>query len=118
MTRTLLPFGRVQTSSAAEGLQVAIMAPGANLVLVARESVIIGDKRARYLDLLSRVRASMSKVAEAVDALSASNERSDRTISAFVTACTAVVTEIDSSSRRRAARRSSLKFAPCGAARR
>lgn len=87
MTRTLLPYGRVQTSSAAEGLQLAILAPGANPVLVARESVIIGDKRSRYLDLLSRVRASMSKVAEAVDALGASNERSDAAISAFVTAC-------------------------------
>ncbi|MBK9365667.1 MAG: hypothetical protein IPO67_25645 [Deltaproteobacteria bacterium] len=87
MTRTLLPYGRVQTSSAAEGLQLAIMAPSANAVLVEREAKIIGDKRARYLDLLSRVRASWSKVAEAVDALSASNERADAAISAFITAC-------------------------------
>lgn len=87
MNRTLLPDGRVQISSAAEGLQLAIMAPGANAVLVEREAKIVGDKRARYLDLLSRVRASWSTVAEAVDALSASNERTDATISAFVTAC-------------------------------
>jgi hypothetical protein len=72
MPRTLLPYGRVQTSSAAEGLQLAILAPGANPVLVARESVIIGDKRDRYLDLLSRVRASMSKVARSRQAAKSS----------------------------------------------
>ena len=87
MTRTLLPVGRVQISSAAEGLQLAIAAPGANAVLLARDAAIIGDKRDRTLDLLSRARASTSKVAEAVDALSAANERADAAISSFVTAC-------------------------------
>jgi hypothetical protein len=87
MTRTLLPHGRVQTSSAAEGLQLGVIAPGANATLVAREALIIGDKRARYLELLNLVRASFSKVAEGVDALSAANERADKAIAAFILAC-------------------------------